>query len=200
MLQVHYNLLPTNGKPGPTDQSTMRLAPGNADVTPLVGTTPGADPRPARRRSGSPRHHSRDTEPSGQAGGDAPEVRPASVPPTAPLLILLRPLGEKFGCVLRFRGTRRLPRLVVGDDQRDDHRAVEPAYTVEETLVSASRTAVAGATSATITYGGIALSRQHTRSEEVKAASGHFAVHVSESGGTCSWHQVLETRDRPRRI
>ena len=40
VLQVHYNLLATNGKPGPTDQSTirLRLAPGTADVTPLVGS------------------------------------------------------------------------------------------------------------------------------------------------------------------
>jgi hypothetical protein len=39
VLQVHYNLLANNGKPGPTDQSSMRLrlAPGTADVTPLVG-------------------------------------------------------------------------------------------------------------------------------------------------------------------
>jgi hypothetical protein len=39
VLQVHYNLLATNGKPGPTDQSSirLRLAPGTADVTPLVG-------------------------------------------------------------------------------------------------------------------------------------------------------------------
>jgi len=39
VLQVHYNLLATNGKPGPTDQSTirLRLMPGTADVTPLVG-------------------------------------------------------------------------------------------------------------------------------------------------------------------
>jgi hypothetical protein len=40
VLQVHYNLLTTNGKPGPTDQSSMRLRlmPGTADVTPLVGS------------------------------------------------------------------------------------------------------------------------------------------------------------------
>lgn len=40
VLQVHYNLLATNGKRGPTDQSSMRLrlAPGTADVTPLVGS------------------------------------------------------------------------------------------------------------------------------------------------------------------
>ena len=39
MVQVHYNLLATNGKPGATDQSRMRLRlmPGTADVTPLVG-------------------------------------------------------------------------------------------------------------------------------------------------------------------
>jgi hypothetical protein len=39
VLQVHYNLLATNGKRGPTDQSTMRLrlVPGTEDVTPLVG-------------------------------------------------------------------------------------------------------------------------------------------------------------------
>lgn len=39
VLQVHYNLLAVNGKPGPTDQSKMRLRlmPGTADVTPLVG-------------------------------------------------------------------------------------------------------------------------------------------------------------------
>ena len=37
VLQVHYNLLSTSGKPGPTDQSSMRLRlmPGTADVTPL---------------------------------------------------------------------------------------------------------------------------------------------------------------------
>jgi hypothetical protein len=37
VLQVHYNLLATNGNPGPTDQSTLRLRlmPGTADVTPL---------------------------------------------------------------------------------------------------------------------------------------------------------------------
>jgi hypothetical protein len=37
VLQVHYNLLSTNGKPGPTDQSTLRLRlmPGTAAVTPL---------------------------------------------------------------------------------------------------------------------------------------------------------------------
>lgn len=40
VLQVHYNLLATNGKAGETDQSTMRLrlAPGTADVTPLIGS------------------------------------------------------------------------------------------------------------------------------------------------------------------
>lgn len=39
VLQVHYNLLATNGKTGPTDQSSMRLrlVPGTEDVTPLVG-------------------------------------------------------------------------------------------------------------------------------------------------------------------
>ncbi len=39
VLQVHYNLLTTNGKPDPTDQSSirLRLAPGTADVTPLLG-------------------------------------------------------------------------------------------------------------------------------------------------------------------
>jgi Copper type II ascorbate-dependent monooxygenase, C-terminal domain len=39
VLQVHYNLLATNGKPGPTDQSSirLRLTPGTADVTPLLG-------------------------------------------------------------------------------------------------------------------------------------------------------------------
>jgi hypothetical protein len=39
VLQVHYNLLATNGKPGATDQSSMRLRllPGTADVTPLIG-------------------------------------------------------------------------------------------------------------------------------------------------------------------
>jgi hypothetical protein len=37
VLQVHYNLLSTNGKPGPTDQSSvrLRLMPGTAAVTPL---------------------------------------------------------------------------------------------------------------------------------------------------------------------
>ena len=37
VLQVHYNLLSTSGKSGPTDQSSMRLRlmPGTADVTPL---------------------------------------------------------------------------------------------------------------------------------------------------------------------
>ncbi|HEV2782893.1 MAG TPA: hypothetical protein VGX25_26190 [Actinophytocola sp.] len=37
VLQVHYNLLATDGKPGPTDQSTVRLRmiSGTADVTPL---------------------------------------------------------------------------------------------------------------------------------------------------------------------
>lgn len=40
VLQVHYNLLGTNGKPGPTDQSSMRLrlAPATARVTPLLGS------------------------------------------------------------------------------------------------------------------------------------------------------------------
>jgi hypothetical protein len=39
VLQVHYNLLATNGKRGPADQSTMRLrlTKGTEDVTPLVG-------------------------------------------------------------------------------------------------------------------------------------------------------------------
>jgi len=39
VLQVHYNLLATNGKPGPTDQSSirLRLMPGTAEVTPLGG-------------------------------------------------------------------------------------------------------------------------------------------------------------------
>ncbi|HET9139442.1 hypothetical protein [Actinophytocola sp.] len=39
VLQVHYNLLATNGKPGPTDQSSirLRLLPGTAEVTPLGG-------------------------------------------------------------------------------------------------------------------------------------------------------------------
>jgi hypothetical protein len=39
VLQVHYNLLATNGKPGPEDQSSvrLRLAPGTAKVTPLRG-------------------------------------------------------------------------------------------------------------------------------------------------------------------
>lgn len=39
VLQVHYNLLTTNGKPGPTDHSSvrLRLMPGTADVTPLHG-------------------------------------------------------------------------------------------------------------------------------------------------------------------
>jgi hypothetical protein len=37
VLQVHYNLLYTNGKSGPTDQSSvrLRLLPGTASVTPL---------------------------------------------------------------------------------------------------------------------------------------------------------------------
>jgi hypothetical protein len=37
VLQVHYNLLATNGTPGPTDQSSvrLRLMPGTAKVTPL---------------------------------------------------------------------------------------------------------------------------------------------------------------------
>jgi hypothetical protein len=37
VLQVHYNLLSTNGTPGPTDQSALRLRlmPGTAAVTPL---------------------------------------------------------------------------------------------------------------------------------------------------------------------
>lgn len=37
VLQVHYNLLSTNGKTGPSDQSTvrLRLMPGTAAVTPL---------------------------------------------------------------------------------------------------------------------------------------------------------------------
>jgi hypothetical protein len=37
VLQVHYNLLHTNGKPGPLDQSTVRLRvmPGTVDVVPL---------------------------------------------------------------------------------------------------------------------------------------------------------------------
>jgi Copper type II ascorbate-dependent monooxygenase, C-terminal domain len=37
VLQVHYNLLATGGKPGPRDQSTvrLRLMPGTANVTPL---------------------------------------------------------------------------------------------------------------------------------------------------------------------
>ncbi|HEU5474661.1 MAG TPA: hypothetical protein VFV67_28775 [Actinophytocola sp.] len=40
VLQVHYNLLSTKGKPGPTDQSSIRLRmlPGTAEVTPLVGS------------------------------------------------------------------------------------------------------------------------------------------------------------------
>jgi hypothetical protein len=40
VLQVHYNLLASNGKPGVTDQSSirLRLMPGTADVTPLVGS------------------------------------------------------------------------------------------------------------------------------------------------------------------
>ena len=39
VLQVHYNLLATDGTPGPTDQSSMRLrlAPATAVVTPLLG-------------------------------------------------------------------------------------------------------------------------------------------------------------------
>jgi len=39
VVQVHYNLLATNGKPGETDQSKirLRLLPGTAHVTPLVG-------------------------------------------------------------------------------------------------------------------------------------------------------------------
>jgi hypothetical protein len=40
VLQVHYNLLATNGKPGATDKSSirLRLLPGTADATPLLGT------------------------------------------------------------------------------------------------------------------------------------------------------------------
>ena len=40
VLQVHYNLLATNGKPGATDRSSirLRLLPGTADATPLLGT------------------------------------------------------------------------------------------------------------------------------------------------------------------
>jgi hypothetical protein len=39
VLQIHYNLLATDGKPGPTDQSSirLRLLPGTADATPLLG-------------------------------------------------------------------------------------------------------------------------------------------------------------------
>lgn len=39
VVQVHYNLLATNGKPGETDQSKirLRLVSGEEDVTPLVG-------------------------------------------------------------------------------------------------------------------------------------------------------------------
>jgi hypothetical protein len=39
VVQVHYNLLATNGKRGPTDQSSMRLRlmPSTEVVTPLVG-------------------------------------------------------------------------------------------------------------------------------------------------------------------
>jgi hypothetical protein len=39
VLQVHYNLLATNGNPGATDQSSirLRLMPGTAEVTPLIG-------------------------------------------------------------------------------------------------------------------------------------------------------------------
>ena len=39
VLQVHYNLLATKGKPGPVDQSSarLRIMPGTAPVTPLTG-------------------------------------------------------------------------------------------------------------------------------------------------------------------
>jgi hypothetical protein len=39
VLQIHYNLLATKGKPGPVDQSSarLRLMPGTAAVTPLTG-------------------------------------------------------------------------------------------------------------------------------------------------------------------
>jgi hypothetical protein len=39
VVQVHYNLLSTNGKPGPTDRSELRLRllPGTEDATPLFG-------------------------------------------------------------------------------------------------------------------------------------------------------------------
>ena len=39
VLQIHYNLLATNGKPGPVDQSSarLRIMPGTAAVTPLTG-------------------------------------------------------------------------------------------------------------------------------------------------------------------
>src|SRR4029453_10851620 len=37
VLQIHYNLLATEGRPGPVDRSTLRLRlmPGTATVTPL---------------------------------------------------------------------------------------------------------------------------------------------------------------------
>jgi hypothetical protein len=57
VLQVHYNLLATNGKPGPTDQSSMRLrlAPGTADVTPLVGSQlPGPIELPCTTQESGP--------------------------------------------------------------------------------------------------------------------------------------------------
>jgi hypothetical protein len=57
VLQVHYNLLSTNGKPGPTDQSTVRLRmmPGTAKVTPLHGSLlPGPIELPCTAQESGP--------------------------------------------------------------------------------------------------------------------------------------------------
>ncbi|MFL6141278.1 MAG: hypothetical protein ACJ72N_05300 [Labedaea sp.] len=57
VLQVHYNLLSTNGKPGPSDQSSirLRLLSGTADATPLVGNLlPGAIELPCTQQESGP--------------------------------------------------------------------------------------------------------------------------------------------------
>ena len=57
VLQVHYNLLSTNGKPGPTDQSKvrLRLMPGTAKVTPLHGALlPGPIELPCTAQESGP--------------------------------------------------------------------------------------------------------------------------------------------------
>jgi hypothetical protein len=57
VLQVHYNLLSTNGKPGPADQSSvrLRLMPGTAKVTPLRGTLlPGPIELPCTAQESGP--------------------------------------------------------------------------------------------------------------------------------------------------